>query len=487
MQAPTKTPSLPLSLAPLAVLVTLLAINVAVFGDSATLGPNQIALLAAALFCGLIGRTVLRIPYASLERGALHSIGLSMQANLILLCVGGLIGLWILAGIVPTLVYYAITLIRPSLFPLAACLSCSLVSVAIGSSWSTMGTLGVALMAAGQALGYPLPVVAGAVISGAYFGDKLSPLSDTTNLAPAVSGTDLFTHVRHLLYSTVPAYALALIGFAIAGAWYGGDAREADQIRGALDAIEASFHIGPHTLFAPAAVLALIVLRMPALPSLIAGLFLGAGEALLFQRHLLFPDGDAGLSQAYATLLNTAVSGFQSATGDPMIDDLFNKGGMASMLNTIFLILMAMVFGGVMEATGMLHALASGILRLVRGAGSLIAATIGTCMLFNITASEQYLSILVPGRMFRESYAARGLAPQNLSRALEDGGTVTSVLVPWNTCGAFAATVLGVGAWAYLPWCFFNLLCPVVGIALALMNLTIRRVADGGDETGADA
>lgn len=466
-------PSLLISLVPLLVLVGILVLNVAVFGDGATGGPNQLALLSAAVVSAVIGRALLKIPYASIERGALHSIGLAMQANLILLAVGALIGLWILAGIVPTLIYYAITLINPSVFLLVACVSCSLVSISIGSSWSTMGTLGVALIAAGQTLGIPLPMVAGAVISGSYFGDKLSPLSDTTNLAPAVAGTDLFTHVRHLLYTTMPAYVLAVAGFGVVGLFYQGDGYQEAVVHDAMATIEGHFSIGLHTLIAPAVVVVLIIRKVPALPSLIVGMLLGAIEAVAFQRDVLFPEANTTFFAAYHTLVSTAVSGFVSGTGNAMIDDLFSKGGMSSMLNTIFLILMAMTFGGVMEATGMLQALVQAILRLVRGTGSLVAATIGTCILFNISASEQYLAIVVPGRMFRGSFAAHKLAPQNLSRALEDGGTVTSVLVPWNTCGAFAASVLGVGTWAYLPWCFFNLLCPIVGIALASLGLTM--------------
>ncbi len=476
MDEETIRPSFLLSILPLVALIGLLGLNVAVFGDNATGGPNQIALLLAAMVAGLLGRYYLKVPYKKLEAGALHSIGLSMQAILILLTVGGLIGLWILAGIVPTLIYYGITLINPAVFLLVACLSCSLVSISIGSSWSTMGTLGVALVATGQTLGIPLPMVAGAVISGSYFGDKLSPLSDTTNLAPAVAGTELFTHVRHLLYTTLPAYGLALLGFGIVGLFYQGTDYQEEVVQDALQTISSHFSIGLHTLIAPAIVVALILRRVPALPALIAGMLLGALEAIVFQRELLFAAEGSTLFHAYQQIVYTAASGFESATGNPLIDDLFSKGGMGSMLNTIFLILMAMTFGGVMEATGMLQAFVRAILYLVRGTGSLIAATIGTCIFFNISASEQYLAIVVPGRMFRGTYAARKLAPQNLSRALEDGGTVTSVLVPWNTCGAFAASVLGVSTWAYLPWCFFNLLCPLVGMGLASAGWTMAKV-----------
>ena len=469
------SPSLFLALLPLALLVALLVINVALFADEATAGPNQIALLLAAGFAALLGRYRLALPYQSLERGAIHSVGLAMQANLILLTVGALIGLWIMAGIVPTLIYYGIKIINPSVFLLVACVTCSVVSLSIGSSWSTMGTVGVALIGIGTTLGLSLPMVAGAIISGAYFGDKLSPLSDTTNLAPAVAGTNLFTHVRHLLYTTLPAYALTLIAFTVLGFSQQPDAFDVETVNTFLTEIEGYFNIGIHTLLAPVIVFALVMLKVPALPALAVGAMLGAGEALLFQRQLFVaaPDAPFVLRDAYVAIMQTAFGGFASATGNEILDDLFSRGGMLGMLNTVFLIISAMVFGGVMETAGMLRTIADALLRLVRGTGSLVGATVGTCILFNLTASDQYLSIVVPGRMFRQAYAARNLAACNLSRALEDGGTVTSVMVPWNTCGAYASVTLGVPTAAYMPYCIFNWLCPIVSVTLAAFHIGI--------------
>ncbi len=472
-------PPLWLSLVPVAFLVALLVTNVLVFGDSATGGPNQLALFLAAAFAGGVGHFVLRIPYRDLEVRAIKSINLAMQANIILLVVGTLIGIWIMAGVVPTLIYYGVKLINPAVFLMVACAACAIVSITIGSSWTTMGTVGVALIGIGETLGLPLGMVAGAIVSGAYFGDKLSPLSETTNLAPAVAGSELFAHVRHMLYTTVPAILIAFMGYGLIGLFYTPDNYDPSFVLEVTRAIEDHFRIGLHTLIAPVIVLVLIVLKTPAIPALLIGALSGAAEALLFQPQLFAPaEGEAHFRAAYAAILTTAYDGFSIQTGNALIDNLFSRGGMAGMLSTVLLIIMAMLFGGAMEATGMLRRIAVSILQLVRGAGSLVGATIGTCIVFNLTASDQYLAIVVPGRMFRDAYEKRGLDYKNLSRALEDGGTVTSVLIPWNTCGAFAGSVLTVNAAAYLPFAFFNLLCPVISIFLAAMNLTIAKTME---------
>ncbi|MBI2421986.1 MAG: Na+/H+ antiporter NhaC [Candidatus Hydrogenedentes bacterium] len=474
MTSETQRPGLALSVIPVIVLMSFLIVNVRTFGDSATAGPNQLALFLAAALAACIGHFVLKLEYKTLELRAIHSIGLAMQANLILLVVGALIGLWIQAGIVPTLVYYGVKLLHPTSFLAVACGSCCMISLAVGSSWSTMGTLGVALITIGAALGIPTPMVAGAIVSGAYFGDKLSPLSDTTNLAPAIAGTDLFTHVRHMLYTTIPAISLALLGYALLGFAYGGKTYDPALVLEVQEVLLSHFSIGIHTLIAPAVVLVLVLRKMPALPALTVGALLGAAEALLFQSG----NTTQGMTGIYTTLITTAHSGYTLESGNAIIDDLLSKGGMLGMLNTVLLIIMAMLFGGMMEATGMLRRIAASILSLVRGTGSLIGATIGTCIFFNITAAEQYLAIVVPGRMYREAYEEYGLDPRNLSRALEDGGTVTSVLVPWNTCGAYASSVLGVATFDYLPWCFFNLCSPVISTFMAAMHWAIKMKAE---------
>ena len=470
-------PSLLLSVLPVLFLVALLLLNVFLFGDDSTGGPHQIALLLAAAFAAALGHFVLKQDYRLMEGQAIGAIALALQAMLILLVVGALIGLWIMAGIVPTMVYYGLVLIHPAVFLPVACAACAVVSVAIGSSWSTMGTVGVALIGIGNALGLPEPMVAGAIVSGAYFGDKLSPLSETTNLAPAVAGTELFTHIRHMLYTTVPALALSLVAYGVLGLWYRPETQDLTQVREALVIIRQHFSIGVHTLATPILVFFLVMRRMPALPALLIGVLLGALQAVIFQ-------GQSFGSGGYSALIVTAHSGFVSETGNETIDALFSKGGMLNMLPTVLLIVMAMTFGGVMEATGMLRRIASAILHLVRGAGSLVGATISACILFNLTASDQYLAIVVPGRMFREAYRRYRLPPKTLSRALEDGGTVTSVLVPWNTCGAFAASVLGVRTFSYAPWAFFNILCPLIGAFLAGMHLTLAREVEEEGASG---
>jgi len=479
MEKQSPQPSLWLSLFPLAFLMALLAANIALFGDEASSGANQLALLAAAAVAMGIGRFFLGIGYHTLERTVLASVTIAMQAVVILLVVGTLIGMWILSGIVPAMVYYGIRLINPAVFLLVACLTCSIVSLAVGSSWSTMGTVGVALVAVGRTLGLPDSAVAGAIISGAYFGDKMSPLSDTTNLAPAAAGTDLFTHIRHMFYTTIPAYTLALAAFIAVGLLYSPVEHGAAFIDEVAKAITTHFHVRWYLLLPPLIVIALAVCRVPALPALIAGVLLGAATALLFQRPLLAGGADVPLTlgKAYETLVVTAHSGFTMASGNELIDTLFSRGGMLNMLPTILLILTAMVFGGAMEATGMLPRIARALMTLVHGTGSLVGATIGSCILFNLTAPDQYLSIVIPGRMFRSAYHEQGLAPRNLSRALEDGGTVTSVLIPWNTCGAFAASVLTVTTFTYLPFCFFNLLSPVISVSMAALGMGIVRNA----------
>lgn len=467
-----RNPSLGLSLLPLFFLMAVLALNVAVFRDDASGGPNQLALLLAAGVAAGLGHFVLRADYRELEHKALHSVVLAMQAMVILLVVGILIGLWIISGIVPTMVYYGLKIIHPNVFLLVACVVCSVVSITIGSSWSTLGTVGVALMTIGKTLGIPGPLVAGAIVSGAYFGDKLSPMSDTTNLAPAVAGTDLFTHIRHMLYTTIPSYTISLLLFAGIGLFFQVGEYSPAMVDEVLHVIEREFSVGWRLLIPPLLVILLVACRVPALPALLTGAVLGALTALVFQRDLL--GAPFAWGTAYERLVTTAHSGFVLESGNERLDQLFSQGGMLNMLNTVLLITTAMLFGGMMEATGMLGRIARAILSLVRGTGTLAGATVGSCILCNIAAPDQYISIVVPGRMFSEAYRRRRLLPQNLSRALEDGGTVTSVLVPWNTCGAYATSVLGVNALYYAPFCFFNLLSPVISVFMASVGLGIK-------------
>lgn len=478
MTVVTKKPGIVLSMIPVIALIGFIILNINVFGDSAILGPNQFALILAALIAGGIGIFALKVPYKVMEEKIIQSISLSMQANLILLVVGALVGIWIYSGVVPGMIYYGIKLINPTWFLPVSCVVCAIVSLATGSSWSTGGTVGIALIGIGQALNIPVGMVAGAVISGAYFGDKMSPLSDTTNLAPAMAGTDLFTHVRYLLYTTFPSIIIALIGFTILGFFFRSDVAEMEQVNTVLRVMDEQFNITPWLFVLPLFVILMVAKKVPALPALVIGCLLGVVFILVFQQELLSRTlGEKfHFRGIYESVMNVAVSGYKMETGNKVIDSLLSRGGMAGMLTTVWLIFMAMVFGGVMEATGMLEEIARNILRLVRGAGSLMTATIGTCVVFNLTASDQYLSIVVPGKMFKPSYDKFGLAPENLSRSLEDAGTITSVLVPWNTCGAYFASILGVATGAYLPFCFFNLINPVVAVIVANLGWKVRMV-----------
>jgi NhaC family Na+:H+ antiporter len=478
MSQESKKPGLLISLIPVLFLIGILVGNIAIFKDSATLGPNQLALLMASIVSSFLGIIFLKVPYKVIEEKVIGSISLSLQANLILLVVGALIGLWIFSGVVPTMIYYGIKLINPTWFLPVTCLVCGIVSLATGSSWSTGGTVGIALIGVGQALNIPVPMVAGAVISGSYFGDKLSPLSDTTNLAPAMAGTDLFTHIKYMSISTLPSLFLAVIGFVILGFFYSGQGADLTQIDEVTSLLEKQFNITPMLFILPGIVFILVSKKMPALPALLIGCIVGALFVVIFQQDLLHKILGAEFSarSVYGKILEVSHGGFKLETGNKVLDSLLSRGGMASMLNTVWLIMMAMVFGGVMEATGMLEEIANAVLKLVRGSASLITATISSCFITNLTASDQYLAIVVPGKMFKASYEKFKLAPQNLSRALEDGGTITSVLVPWNTCGAYFSAILGVSTLSYLPFCFFNIISPIMGIIVASVGWKIAKL-----------
>jgi NhaC family Na+:H+ antiporter len=478
MSSGVKKPNLLLSLIPVITLIVILIGNISIFKDAATLGPNQLALLISSIVAGVIAFVVLKVPYEEIESRIISSISLSLQANLILLVVGALIGLWIFSGVVPTMIYYGIKLINPGWFLPVTCLVCSIVSMATGSSWSTGGTVGIALIGVGQALNIPTGMVAGAVISGSYFGDKLSPLSDTTNLAPAMAGTDLFTHIRYMSISTIPSLILALLGFVVLGFFYQGEGADLTQINQVTELLQKNFNLTPALFILPAIVFLLVSQKMPALPALVIGCLLGAVFVVIFQQDLLLRmlGADFNLKTVYAKIMEVSHAGFKLETGNKVIDSLLSRGGMSSMLNTVWLILMAMVFGGVMEAAGMLEEIARAVLKLVSGTASLVTATLASCITINLTASDQYLAIVVPGKMFRPSYEKFGLAPQNLSRALEDAGTLTSVLVPWNTCGAYFSAILGVSTLTYLPFCFFNLISPIMGVIVASVGWKIAKL-----------
>lgn len=474
-----RTPSLPQALVPVVTLVAMLGASVYLFGDGSSSGPNQIALILGGGVAAAIG---LRNGHSwpAIENGIRRGISASMGAILILLMVGSVIGTWILAGTVPAMIYYGMFLLSPSVFYPAACLICAIVALATGSSWTTAGTIGIALVGIAMAQQLHLGLAAGAIISGAYFGDKMSPLSDTTNLAPAVAGTELFTHIRHMLWTTTPSFAIAIGLFALAGALTQTPA-DTGELTALLDALRTAFVIGPHLLIPVALVLLLVMKRVPAFPALLVGALVGGVFAAAFQPAavLAYVDRD-DLPVPVALLAGIWIAlydGFELRSGHQALDALLSRGGMSSMLLTVWLIMSAMMYGAVMETTGALHVLAQRVLAFVRGTGSLVAATLLTSVGLNIVAADQYIAIVLPGRMFRGEYARQRLDPKNLSRTLEDAGTLTSVLVPWNTCGAFMAQTLGVPTLSYAPFAFFNLVNPIVAAVFAATNVGQARRA----------
>ena len=465
MSETIRKPSLLDALIPVIVLIGMLAGTVYVFGlDS--FGPNQVAMIMAAAVAAMIGiKNGHR--WADIERGMIETISLSMQSILILLMVGSLIGSWILAGTVPSMIYYGVQLMSPDYFYLSACVVCALLGFSIGSSWTVAGTLGIGLMGIAAALNLSLPISAGAIISGAYFGDKLSPLSETTNLAAAVTSNNLFEHIQHMLWTTVPGFAITLILFFILGIGSGSNV-VISEIVALQEAMQQTFTINLFMLIPMILLLVMAVKKLPALSTLICGTVVGCLFAIIFQWDAVIALADdqslAPATAAFKGLFTSMYQGYTSITGNEAMDTLLSKGGMANMLTTIGLVINAMAFGGAMAKTGLLERLVEAALSRVKTAGGLISATVGTCFGTNILAADQYLAVVIPGQMFVKSYEQRELKTINLSRTLEDSGTLTSALIPWNTCGAYMSATLGVSTFLYAPFAFFNILCPIIAI-----------------------
>ncbi len=475
-----KLPPLWVALVPVFFLVILLSINViGVFGNDALSGSNQFILLLSGAVAAAVGMTQ-KVSFSTILEGIEKSVGGVTNALLILLMIGALAGSWMISGVVPAMIYYGLKILNPSIFLPAAAIICAVVSLATGSSWSTTATVGIALVGIGKAIGMSEAMVAGSVISGAYFGDKISPLSDTTNLAPAMAGTDLFTHIRYMLFTTVPSFSIALIAFIIIGLNIKSSG-EVNDIQPILNELDSIFYLSPWLFLVPLLVIFLIIKKMPALPAILIGTLAGILFAFLFQKDLLLQlSGEDFLSAeaAYKILMNALTVDVEFGAQHPILEELLGSSGMAGMLGTVWLIIAAMVFGGAMEACRFLETISHSLLKLAKGTASLIATTAGTCVVLNVTASDQYLAIVVPGRMYADAYKKRGLAPENLSRTLEDSGTVTSVLVPWNTCGAYQSGVLGVNTLAYLPFAIFNWLSPFMTLIFAIFDIKIRKLAN---------
>lgn len=536
------------ALIPIIALVIMLATSVAFYGSDSSYGANQIALIIGAAIASLIGFKN-GYSWKDIELGVVNGVASAVGAILILLAVGSLIGTWILAGTVPSMIYYGLQILNPSIFYAAACLICCLVSVSIGSSWTTAGTVGVALIGIAAGLDLSPAITAGAIISGAYFGDKMSPLSDTTNLAPAVAGTSLFTHIRHMVWTTGPSIVIAFILFVLLGVFHESVGNRDASLGQTVTLLQSQFNVSFWALTPLFLVLFMAYRKYPAFLTLLVGALLGGLLAVVIQpqaieranasklyscevistvhsttcefKELTEQNGQKSVqihladslgSSDHKTIAVNAINheplalilnnrsvsvkisersalannidavwralfeGYKSNSGDAAVDDLLSRGGMGSMLNTIWLILSAMMFGAVLEAIGLLQRLVRSILAMAKSTGALIASVVTTCIGTNIIAADQYIAIVLPGRMFKAEFKRRGLQPKNLSRALEDSATITSPLIPWNTCGAYMAGTLGVPTLVYLPFCFFNLVNPLISIIYGITHFKIDRI-----------
>ena len=464
------------ALIPVVALVGMLGYNVYVFGDDALSGSNQFILLMGAAVAAIVG-FFNKVSFQKMIDEVAENIKSTAGAILILLMVGALAGTWLVSGIIPSMIYYGLQVLSPGIFLPATLIICSVISIATGSSWTTSATVGIALIGIGGTLGFPLGMVAGAVISGAYFGDKLSPMSDTTNLAPAMAGTDLFTHIKYMSFTTVPTYIITFIIFIILGLTV--ETTGVADSSALLADIQKAFHITPWLFLVPVIVIGLIVKKTEPLIALFIGTLLAAVFALIFQPEIvlmLSGEKTMNFANAYKGILNAITVESVIPTDNENLADLFKSGGMQKMLGTIWLILCAMVFGGIMDAIGALSRISQTLLSMAKSTFGLFASTVGSCLALNITASDQYLAIVVPGKMFKKAYHDKGLAPENLSRTLEDSGTVTSVLIPWNTCGAYQSGTLGVDTFDYLPYAIFNYLSPVMTLIFAAFNIKIRQL-----------
>ena len=472
----SKTPSPIVSFVPIIAMVAMLYVAVSSFGSDALSGPSQVVLLVASALTVAIGMAVYKIEWARFENAIVDNIKGIASATIILLIIGALSGAWMLSGVVPTLNDYGMALINPRFFLATACIICILVSVMTGSSWTTIATIGIALMGIGQAQGYSDGWIAGAIISGAYFGDKISPLSDTTVLAASVSHTPLFDHIRYMLYTTIPSIVITLIIFVVAGIT--GDVAESSQIDRISAVLNARFNITPWLLIVPIVTGVLIARRVPTLITLFASTVMAVIAAVVAQPDILasLGHGDRPVFEGAMKMLTTETS---ISSGNALVDDLISTRGMAGMLNTVWLILCAMCFGGTMTASGMLRSITAMFARMMKSTFSLVSSTVCSGLFLNLTTADQYISIILTGNMFRNIYEREGYESRLLSRTTEDSVTVTSVLVPWNSCGMTQSTVLGVPTLTYLPYCFFNYLSPIMSMIVAAFSYKIYRKATG--------
>ncbi|MDN3620495.1 Na+/H+ antiporter NhaC [Polaribacter undariae] len=465
------------ALLPVFALVGMLFYNVFyVYGDDALSGSNQFILIMGAAVAALVGFKN-KVSYKQMIDEVSENLKSTSGAILILLMVGALAGTWLISGIIPSMIYYGLQILNPTIFLAASVVICAIISVATGSSWTTSATVGIALVGIGNTLGISAGMTAGAVLSGAYFGDKMSPLSDTTNLAPTMAGGDLFTHIKYMSLTTVPTILITLLVFIIIG--FSIETTGTPNISDKLAAIDGAFNISPWLFIVPVAVIVLIIKKTEPLIALLAGTLLAGVVAVIAQPHIVMNVAGAEsltFNSAYKGVMNAITVDTAVETTSKELNDLFSAGGMNGMLGTIWLIICAMVFGGVMDAIGALARISKALLSLASSVFGLFASTVASCLALNITASDQYLAIVIPGKMFKKAYEDKGLAPENLSRTLEDSGTVTSVLIPWNTCGAYQSGVLGVSVSEYFFFAVFNWLSPIMTLIFAAFNIKIKQL-----------
>ena len=472
-----KFPSPLVSLIPIAALIVLLFFTISTFGSDALTGASQVSLLVATALCVFIGMWRYGIPWKDFEKAITNNIAGVSSALIILLIIGALSAVWMVSGVVPTLIYYGVQIIHPRFFLLCTCIICAVVSVMTGSSWTTIATIGIALMGIGKAQGFEEGWIAGAIISGAYFGDKVSPLSDTTILASSVTDTPLFTHIRYMLFTTVPSLVITLLLFTVMGFTH--EAANMESIGLFTAALDAKFHITPWLFIVPIVTGILIARKVPSIVTLFISTVLTVIFMLIFQPGLLYEvagAGATGIEGLYKGTMMTLFGPTALDAGNPEINELVATRGMAGMMNTIWLIICAMCLGGAMTASGMLASITAVFVRFTRRLTGMVASTVGAGLFLNLATADQYISIILTGNMFKDIYRQNGYESRLLSRTTEDAVTVTSVLIPWNTCGMTQATILSVPTLVYLPYCFFNYLSPLMSILVASIGFKIYRL-----------
>ena len=474
-----KNPSPLISLIPLSVLVILLALTIKLFGADAIAGGSQLSLLTASAVCTAMSIIIYGRKWVDLEESIIRNMRSATPALIILLLIGAIAGTWMASGIIPSLIYYGLKILHPSIFLPASCIICAIISLLTGSSWTTIATIGVALMGIGRALGFDDGWIAGAIISGAYFGDKISVMSDTTVLASSTTEVPLFTHIKYMLITTIPSLLISIMVFTIAG--LSASTTSSADMMAIEEGLQSTFNISPWLLIVPILTGILIAKRLPAIVTLFASAFMAAIAMVIAQPELILQIANVENSSALSSLKAIIIASTTNnsiETGNELLNNLVTTRGMGGMMGTIWLIICAMCFGGVMYGSGMLSAITQIFLRVARRTVSVVSSTVGSGLFFNLVTGDQYISIILTGNLFRKLYDERDLEHRLLSRSIEDSATITSVLIPWNSCGMTQSTVLGVATLTYMPYCVFNIISPLMSIFMATIGYKIYKRSD---------